>query len=233
MFAQLEAEIKHLCANPTFTRRRPPRLKAGKFKNQPERWLWYVLRCKSGWDSSEIMPRRMGYRLTSGFVVRRKKTAASSTSLSCPAESRSSRDAACCLLLLAMAWLIARRPPSPSSERDWCSCCPECIVATLPPPLLRPKARSPPRRTPIAQFPHLQPETPCLTDARTSFVSWPLHALDSGGICAPTDRAASCRTWVGNRKSCRIFGQFLSDLSQKPDTEATTEFDVNTLLGTQ
>jgi len=92
MFGQLETEIKHLCANPTFTRRRPPRLKAGKFKNQPERWLWYVLRCKSGWNSSESLPRRMGYRLTSGFVVRRKKAVASSSDNCCPVPTDNSKE---------------------------------------------------------------------------------------------------------------------------------------------
>jgi hypothetical protein len=151
MVKELEAEIQHLCANSAINRRRPPRLEAGEFRNQPKQWLWYVLRCKSGWKKVEKLPRRMGYRLTSGFVVRRKKPAAASTDASSSTEPRFSRDVAGCLLLLAMAWLIAQRPLSPSTERDWCSCCPECLVATLPPTLLRPKARSPPRPCPIAR----------------------------------------------------------------------------------
>lgn len=73
MRRKLEDDLVHLCAKGVLKRPRPARLEQGRFRNQPKRWLWYVLRCKSGWSNDEKIPRRQGYRLVTGFVAPRKK----------------------------------------------------------------------------------------------------------------------------------------------------------------
>jgi hypothetical protein len=75
MVRKLKDAVADLCANCGLKRRRPARLQAGKFRNQPKRWLWYVLRCKAGWPDDEKLPRKQGYRLVTGFVARGSKPA--------------------------------------------------------------------------------------------------------------------------------------------------------------
>jgi hypothetical protein len=51
---------------------RQARLVNGKFK-EPERWLWYVMRCKNGWPQDEILPRFPRYKLFSGLITRKRQ----------------------------------------------------------------------------------------------------------------------------------------------------------------
>ncbi len=77
MMKRLEAGITELCARDRLNSPRRPRIERGKFHNQPNRWLWYILRCKAGWSEDEQLPRRQGYTLVTGFVSRAKNTAPS------------------------------------------------------------------------------------------------------------------------------------------------------------
>lgn len=47
------------------------RVKLGKFDDQPERWLWYSLRCKDGWPENEQLPR--GYKLSYGLRAPKRR----------------------------------------------------------------------------------------------------------------------------------------------------------------
>lgn len=51
---------------------RQARLVNGKFR-EPERWLWYVMRCKDGWPQVEILPRFPRYKLFSGLITRKRR----------------------------------------------------------------------------------------------------------------------------------------------------------------
>jgi hypothetical protein len=52
---------------------RQARLVNGEFEDQPERWLWYVMRCKKGWRQVEILPRFPRYKLFSGLITRKRR----------------------------------------------------------------------------------------------------------------------------------------------------------------
>jgi hypothetical protein len=52
---------------------RQARLVNGRFEDQPERWLWYVMRCKEGWPQAEILPRFPRYKLFSGLITRKRR----------------------------------------------------------------------------------------------------------------------------------------------------------------
>ncbi len=84
MMKKLELDLVDLCASSGLKRPRPPRLRRGRFRNQPKRWLWYILRCKAGWSADEQLPRKRGYRLVSGFINRGRKQSLSSAAPQTP-----------------------------------------------------------------------------------------------------------------------------------------------------
>lgn len=53
--------------------KRQARLVNGRFVDQPERWLWYVMRCKGGWPQDEILPKFTKYKLLSGLITRKRR----------------------------------------------------------------------------------------------------------------------------------------------------------------
>lgn len=53
--------------------KRQARLVKGKFDDQPENWLWYVMRCKHGWTQDEILPKFPRYKLFSGLITRKRR----------------------------------------------------------------------------------------------------------------------------------------------------------------
>jgi hypothetical protein len=120
--------------------KRQGRLVEGQFENQPERWLWYVMRCKHGWSQQEVLPKFAKHKLFSGLITRGRRT---------PKVSRAAIRAvllaaithACILVPLASGEVVTRPLPRPlkSAYRDK-------QVSVVPVSSPVPSARGPPGR---------------------------------------------------------------------------------------
>lgn len=119
---------------------RQARLLNGRFEDQPERWLWYVMRSKEGWPQDEILPRFPRYKLFSGLITRKRRP------------SKVSRAAIRAILLAAVLLLAVIIPVGlglhEPRQRAWSRLSVKRRPCSPLPTRVRPSARSPPRNWP-------------------------------------------------------------------------------------